>query len=152
MSQLHKISVHLSEGQRSKLARAYRNNEGVTLRLSNSALSGSVVLMVPMNTVKKLAKHRNAGRGMEITIAKNNIRKQSGSGIFSALMPVLKTVAPTLGKTLSLSALADARAASEGANQIVKKISGGQLFRIPHDKLYMLAQMSNLLTSKQKRD
>ena len=38
-----------------------------------------------------------------------------------------------------------------------KKISGGQLplgqiFRVPNDKLFMLAQMSNLLTPKQKRD
>jgi len=37
--------------------------------------------MVPNNTVKKLAKHKNAGKGMEITISKNNIRKQSGGGI-----------------------------------------------------------------------
>jgi len=50
MSKLHKISVHLSQGQKQKLARAYRNNEGVTIRLANSALSGSDVLMVPSNT------------------------------------------------------------------------------------------------------
>ena len=34
-------------------------------------------------------------------------------------MPLLKTVAPTIGKTLGLSALAGA--ASEGASQIIKK-------------------------------
>jgi len=103
MSQLLKISVRLSQGQKQKLARAYRNNEGVTIRLLKNALSGSDVLMVPNNTVKKLAKHRNAGKGMEITISKNNIR----------------AVAPGLGKTLGLSALAGA--ASEGASQMIKK-------------------------------
>jgi len=150
MSTLHKISVHLSERQKQKLARAYRNNEGVTIRLANHALSGSGVLKVPNNTVKKLAKHKNAGVGMEITISKNNIRKQSGSGILSAILLALRAVAPALGKTLGLSALAGA--ASEGASQIIKKISGGRIFRIPNDKLFMLAQMSNLLTPKQKRD
>ena len=53
MIQLHKISVSLSQGQKQKLARAYKNNEEVTIRLANSALSGNDVLMVPNNTVKK---------------------------------------------------------------------------------------------------
>ena len=56
---------------------------------------------------------------MQIKISKANIRKQDGSGIFSSLLPVLKSVAPTIGKTLGLSALAGA--ASEGASQIIKK-------------------------------
>ena len=103
-----------------------------------------------MNTVKKLAKHKNAGKGIEITIPKSNIRKQSGKGIFSAVLPALRAVPPTVAKTLGLSALAGA--ASEGASQIIKKISGGQLFQIPNDKLFMLAQMSHVLTQKQKRD
>ena len=106
--------------------------------------------MVPNNTVKKLAKHKNAGAGMQVTISKSNIRKQTGSGIFSAVLPALRAVAPTVLKTLGISALAGA--ASEGASQIIKKISGGQLFQIPNDKLFMLAQMSNLSTPKQKRD
>ena len=119
MTQLHKISVSLTQGQRGKLARAYRNNEGGTVRLANSALSGSDVLIVPNNTVKELAKHKNAGVGMEITVSKNNIRKHSGSGIFSAVLPALRAVAPAHGKTLGLSALAGAT--SEGASQIIKK-------------------------------
>ena len=64
MTQLHKISVSLSQGQREKIMRAYRNNEEVTVRLTKNALSGSDVLLVPMNTVKKLAKHKNAGKGI----------------------------------------------------------------------------------------
>ena len=52
MTQLHKIGVHLTEGQKSKLTRAYKKNEGTTIRLTNSALSGNDVLMVPSNTVR----------------------------------------------------------------------------------------------------
>ena len=63
---------------------------------------------------------------MQITIPKSNIRKQSGKGIFSAVLPALRAVAPTVAKTLGLSALAGA--ASEGASQIIKKITGGQFF------------------------
>jgi len=122
MSKLHQISVSLTQGQKVKLARAYRNKESVSIRLKHSALSGTDVLMVPMNTVNKLAKHRNMGVGLQITISKNNIRKQTGSGIFSAVLPALRAVAPAIGKTLGLATLAGA--ASEGASQIIKKISG----------------------------
>ena len=61
-----------------------------------------------------------------VKISKANVRKQTGEGIFSSLMTVLRTVAPTVGKTLGLSALAGL--ASEGASQLVKKITGGQIF------------------------
>ena len=122
MSKLHQISVSLTQGQKEKLARAYRNKEGVSIGLKHSALSGTDVLLVPMNTVKRVAKHRNMGVGVQITISKNNIRKQTGSGIFSAVLPALRAVAPTVAKTLGLATLAGA--ASEGASQIIKKISG----------------------------
>ena len=162
MTELHQISVKLSEGQKRKLSKAYRNREEISLRLSKNALSGSDVLMVPMNTVKRLAKAKTANRGMVITISKYNIRRQTGSGlaggagIFSSILPVLRNVAPTIGKTLGLSALAGL--ASERASQIVKKISGGQappagqMFQVPNKNLYMLAQMGNLLTKGQIGD
>ena len=150
MTELHQISVTLSQGQKGKLSMAYRHREEISLRLSKNALSGSDVLMVPMNTVKRLAKAKTANKGMVITISKNNIRRQTGSGIFSAVMPLLKNVAPTIGKTLGLSALAGL--ASEGASQIVKKISGGQMFQVPNKNLYMLAQMGDLLTKGQIGD
>ena len=87
---------------------------------------------------------------MQIKISKANIRKQDGSGIFSSLMPLLKAAAPTIGKTLGLSALAGA--ASEGASQIIKKITGGQVFQVPNANLYKLAMLSHLLTPKQRND
>jgi len=73
MSKLHQISVNLTQEQKQKLARAYRNNEGVFIRLKHSALSGSDLLMVPNNTVKKLAKHKNMGVGLQRTILENKL-------------------------------------------------------------------------------
>ena len=133
MASLHNISVRLSDGQKRNLARAYQNNEEVTLRLTRNHLSGPDTLRVPAQVVKKLQKSRNAGKGMQIKISKANIRKQDGSGILSSLLPVLKSVAPTIGKTLGLSALAGA--ASEGASQIIIKITGGQIFQVPNKNL-----------------
>ena len=150
MSELHKISVNLSDGQRRKLAKAYRDKEEVSIKLAHKNLSGGDTLMVPQNIVRRLAKSKSSGKGIQIKIARANIRKQTGSGIASSILPVLKNVSPVLGKTLGLSALAGL--ASEGASQIIKKISGGQIFQVPNKHLYRLAMMDNLLTKGQIRD
>ena len=150
MASLHRISVRVSDGQKRKLLRAFKNREELTLRLAHKDLTGSDVLMVPAQVVKRVQKNRNGKKGMQIKLSKSNIRKQEGSGIWSSLMPVLKSVAPTIGKTLSLSALAGA--ASEGASKIIKKITGGQLFQVPNKNLYKLATMSHLLNKGQLND
>ena len=150
MSELHKISVNLSDGQRRKLAKAYRDKEEVSIKLAHKNLSGSDTLMVPKNTVNRVAKSKSLGKGVQIKISKANVRKQTGSGIASSVLPVLRNVAPTIGKTLGLSALAGL--ASEGVSQIMKKITGGQIFQVPNKHLYRLAMMDNLLTKGQIRD
>ena len=150
MTELHKINVKLSEGQKRKLAKAYRDREEVSIKLAHKNLSGSDTLMVPKNTVNRVAKSKSLGKGVQIKISKANVRKQTGSGILSSLLPVLRNVAPTVGKTLGLSALAGL--ASEGASQLVKKITGGQIFQVPNEHLFRLAMMSELLNKGQIRD
>ena len=64
-----------------------------------------------------------------------------------------RTFGPTLAKTLGLSALAGA--ASEGASQIVKKISGrGQTggFLLPYENIEKILPYSRMLTDKQAKD
>ena len=85
---------------------------------------------------------------MDIKLAKTNIRKQVGGSLLTSILTLGRTLAPTLGKTLGLSALAGL--ASEGASQVVKKISGG--FLIPQNKIDQLIANKHLLTDKQKRD
>ena len=150
MTELHKINVKLSEGQKRKLAKAYRDNEEVSIKLAHKNLSGSDTLMVPKITVNRVAKSKGSGKGVQIKISKANVRKQTGSGILSSLLPVLRNVAPTVGKTLGLSALAGL--ASEGASQLVKKITGGQIFQVPNQHLFRLAMLSELLNKGQIRD
>ena len=59
MVSLHRISVRLSDGQKRKLMRAYQNREELTLRLAPKDLTGSDVLMVSAQVVKRVQKNRN---------------------------------------------------------------------------------------------
>ena len=89
---------------------------------------------------------------MEIKLAKTNIRKQVGGNLLTNILSLGRAFAPSLAKTVGLSALAGA--ASEGASQIVKKISGkGQVggFLIPQYKVNQLIQYKDWLTDAQKK-
>ena len=60
MTELHQISVKLSEGQKNKIAKAYKNSEEVKIRLISNRLTGPDTLMVPMKTVKRLERNKTA--------------------------------------------------------------------------------------------
>ena len=154
MTQLYEINVTLSENQKMKLSKAFHNRETITLRLTKDALNGSDTLLVPSTTVKRLEKNRAMNKGMDIKLSKTNIRKQVGGSLLSSILTLGRTFGPTLAKTLGLSALAGA--ASEGASQIVKKISGKGSqtggFLIPNSKIDQLIAHKHLLSNKQKKD
>ena len=154
MIELYEINVTLTENQKKKLSKAFHNRETITLRLTKDALNGSDTLLVPSTTVKRLEKNRMMNKGMEIKLVKTNIRKQVGGSLLSSILTLGRTFGPTLAKTLGLSALAGA--ASEGASQIVKKISGKGSqtggFLIPNSKIDQLIANKHLLSDKQKKD
>ena len=152
MAQLYEINVNLSENQKRKLSSAYKKRETIIQRLTNNALSGNDTLYVSRSTVKRLEKNRRLKKGMEIKLAKTNIRKQVGGDLLTSILSLGRAFAPSLAKTIGLSALAGA--ASEGASQIVKKISGkGQVggFLIPQNKVNQLIQYKDWLTDAQKK-
>ena len=155
MTTYHPYKVNLSKGQKDKLGRAFKANSAITLRLSAKQTSGNDELMLTANQKKRIAKAAALGKGVEIKISKTQIRKvvKQGGSLFSAIIPLARSLAPTLAKTLGLSALAGL--ASEGASQVVKKISGsGQVggFLIPQNKIQKLIENKHLLTNKQKQD
>ena len=156
MTTYHPYKVNLSKGQKDKLGRAFKANSALTLRLSAKQTSGNDELMLTANQKKKIAKAAALGKGVEIKISKTQIRKvmKQGGSLFSAIIPLARSLAPTLAKTLGLSALAGL--ASEGASQVVKKISGkGAMtggFLIPQNKIQKLIENKHLLTNKQKQD
>ena len=139
--------------KKKNLFRAYRNKETIILRLSKDSLTGGDTLYVPSNIVKRLDTSRKLKKGMDIKLSKSNIRKQVGGNLLSTILSVGRTFGPTLAKTLGLSALAGA--ASEGASQIVKKISGrGQTggFFLPHENIEKILPYSSMLKNKQAKD
>ena len=154
MTQLYEINVTLSDNQKTNLSKAFHKRETITLRLTKDALNGSDTLLVPSTTVKRLEKNRTMNKGMDIKLSKTNIRKQVGGSLLSSILTLGRTFGPTLAKTLGLSALAGA--ASEGASQIVKKISGKGVqtggFLIPNSKIDQLIAHKHLLSNKQKKD
>lgn len=91
---------------------------------------------------------------MDIKLAKTNIRKQVGGSLFTSIITLGRAFAPTIAKTLGLSALSGL--ASEGASQIVKKISGKGVqsggFLVLQDKIDKLIEYKHLLSMKQKQD
>ena len=154
MTQLYEIKVSLSPNQKKNLSNAFHKRETIVLRLTKDSLSGNDTLYVPSNVVKRLRKNQKLRKGMDIKLAKTNIRKQVGGSLLTSILTLGRTLAPTLGKTLGLSALAGL--ASEGASQVVKKIAGKGVqsggFLIPQNKIDQLIAYKHLLTDKQKRD
>ena len=154
MSKLYEIKVKLSPNQKKNLSKAYHKRETIILRLTKDSLSGNDTLYVPSNVVKRLQKNQQLRKGMDIKLAKTNIRKQVGGSLLTTILTLGKALAPTIGKTLGLSALAGL--ASEGASQVVKKIAGKGVqsggFIIPQNKINQLIANKHLLTDKQKRD
>ena len=154
MTQHYEIKVSLSPNQKKNLSNAYHKRETIVLRLAKDSLTGNDTLYVPSNVVKRLRKNQKLRKGMDIKLAKTNIRKQVGGSLLTWILTLGRTLAPTLGKTLGLSALAGL--ASEGASQVVKKIAGKGVqsggFLIPQNKIDQLVAHKHLLTDKQKRD
>ena len=128
MTTYHLLKVNLSEGQKWKLAKAIEDKTPLTIRLKKNETKGNDELMLTADRIGRLEKSRALKKGVELKISKKQVRNvvRDGGGLFSALMPIMKSVGPTLAKTLGLSALVGL--ASEGAGQVVKKISGqGQI-------------------------
>lgn len=114
--------------------------------------------MLTATQINRINKAKSLGNGVEIKISKTQVRKvmREGGSLWSAIIPLARSLAPSLAKTLGLSALAGL--ASEGASQVVKKISGKSQtggcggFLIPQDKIKKLIGYKHLLTDKQKQE
>ena len=150
MTQLFEINVKLSKNQKKNLSAAYHKRETIVIRLNNDSLRGNETLYVPAMTKKRLEKNRGLKKGMDIKLAKTNIRKQVGGNLLTSILALGRTFGPTIAKTLGLSALGGL--ASEGASQIVKKISGNGVQRggllIPQNKIDKLITNKHLLSTK----
>ena len=75
MTTYHTHKVNLSQGQRSKLLKAYKDKSEITIRLGNTNLTGNDSLMLTQRQINKINKAKKAGLGVDIHISKTQIRK-----------------------------------------------------------------------------
>ena len=75
MTTYHSHKINLSQGQRSKLLRAYKDKSEITIRLSNSDLTGNDSLMLTQRQINKLNKAKKSGIGSDLNISKTQIQK-----------------------------------------------------------------------------
>ena len=157
MTTYHPYGVKLSAGQRQKLAKAYKQNSEITLRLGHKELSGSDQLMLTETQIKKLNKSKRSGKGADIKISKTQIRQvvKQGGSLWSSLITLGTRLLPYATKAAAKAAPALATGAlsalgSLGIEKLFGKKKGG--FLIPQNKIDKLIANKHLLSKKQKED
>lgn len=75
MTTYYSHGVSLSEGQRLRPVKAYKNNSAITIRLTNTELNGGDELMLTKTQINKIKKAMKNGTGVDIKISKTQIRK-----------------------------------------------------------------------------
>ena len=151
-----KYGVKLSAGQKERLGRALSNKSAITIRLSNSDLTGSDHLMLTKTQLKRIQKAMNNGTGVDLKISKTQIRHlvQEGGSLWSSLLTLGTKALPYATKAVSkvVPALTTGAVQALGSLGVDKIFGKGQSggFLIPQDKIDQLIKYKDLLTKKQK--
>ena len=163
--------VHLSQGQKAKLAKAIKDGSALKLRLGKNALSGPDELMLSPRQIAKLQKAKRNNRGVEISFSKSSIKKsvKQGGSLWTSLISLgakalplvtkgVAKVAPHLatGALSALGSLGIDKIFGKGGMQggailpdaIVKMLQRG--IEVPVKFLVNLINMREMLTNAQK--
>ena len=132
MTTYHLHKVNLSEGQRRKLLTAYGNKSEITIRLSNSDLTGNSSLMLTHRQINKLNKAKKSGVGSDLKISKTQIRKviKVGHGAPRIGFPMIGISAP---KTRTRSRRSTTMTKSNTTTDNTTKKDGGKI-KLPSKK------------------
>ena len=158
--------VHLSQGQKAKLAKAIKDGSALKLRLSKNSLSGNDELFLSPRQIAKLQKAKKNNTGAEISFSKSAIRKsvKQGGSLWTSLLKLtpfltkgVSKVAPHLA-TGALSALGSlgidkifGKGMQGGAilpDAIVKMLQRG--IEVPVKFLVNLINLKEMFTNAQK--
>ena len=145
MTTYHRTGLFLSAGQQRRLLRAYDHRCAATLRLDPMQLQGPHVLMLTKRQQRKIHKADQVEKGVELKISKTQMktlipqRGRDGGSLFSAVVPLARTLAPHLGKNpwaLSTCRFGERRSESSCKKDKWNGMKGG--FLIPQDKIQKL--------------
>ena len=169
--------VHLSQGQKAKLAKAIKDGSALKLRLGKNALSGPDELFPSPRQIAKLQKAKKNNTGAEISISKSAIRKsvKQGGSLWSSLLKLtpfvtkgVAKVAPHLatGALSALGSLGIDKIFGKGAQPKALRLEGGMQggailpdaivkmlqkgIEVPVKFLVNLINMKEMLTNAQK--
>ena len=151
MTSYIEYGVKLTNGQKTKLASAIRNNAPLTLRLKHSQLSGPDELMLTKTQISKIKKSISNGSGSDIKISKTQIRKsvKHGGNLFSTLANIGAKVLPFAIKGMTKAAPAVATGALGALGSLgIDKIFGKGI-TIPKKFFPMLPTIRSEFTKPQ---
>ena len=98
MTQLYEIKVSfITKPKKRILVNAYHKRETIVLRLAKDSLTGNDTLYVPSNVVKRLRKNQKLRKGMDIKLAKTNIRKQVGGSLLTSILTLGRNTCTNIG-------------------------------------------------------
>ena len=164
--------VHLSQGQKAKLAKAIKDGSALKLRLGKNSLSGNDELFLSPRQIAKLQKAKKNNTGAEISFSKSSIRKsvKQGGSLWTSLLKLtpfltkgVSKVAPHLatGALSALGSLGIDKIFGKGAQRlegmqggavlpdsIVKMIQRG--IEVPVKFLVNLINLKEMFTNAQK--
>ena len=148
VSYIKDMTIYHSHG-----VKLLRNNSAITIRLSNSELTGPDQLMSTKTQINKLKKAMQNKTGADIKISKTQIRKavQQGGSLWSSLFKIGTRLLPMATKAVGPL---DTGALSGLANVGVNKIFGRRQvggFLIPQSKIDRLIKYKDWLTEAQKK-
>ena len=151
MSTYFEYGVRLTNGQKSKLASAIRNNSSLTLRLKHSHLRGNDELMLTRRQISKIKKSLTNGTGSDIKISKSQIRHsvKHGGNLFSSLASIGAKVLPYAIKGMSKVAPALATGAVSALGEIGLNKIFGKGIPIPPQFFPMLPPLAREFTKSQ---
>ena len=155
--------VTLSQNAKRKLAKALKNREPITIRLSHNELTGPDTLMLTKTQIGRINRALTLGKGVDIKISKTQIGKvvQKGGSLFSSLAALVPTLLPKAMQVASkvVPGLAMGALGSLGNFTMDKILRQGLAphtqcggFLIPQDKVDKLIANKKYLTKKQKED
>ena len=132
--------VHLSQGQKAKLAKAIKDGSALKLRLSKNALSGPDELMLSPRQIAKLQKAKRNNSGVEISFSKSSIRKsvKQGGSLWTSLISLGAKALPFVTKGVSKVAphLATGAFSALGSLGIDKIFGSGMQGGTMHDFIF----------------
>ena len=106
MTNYQSYSVSLSDGQKIALAKAIQTKQPITIRLSNSQLTGNDQMMLTKTQINKIKTSIAKKSGMDLKISKAQVTKsvKHGGALFSTLLNLgarlLPKIVPIASKVL----------------------------------------------------